>query len=54
MSGSTRSAKFTVSEWKASDTTMNGILYSPAASFARNMSWTPAVFIDEFHAMFAM
>ena len=29
MSGSTRSAKAVVSDWKASQTTMNGILYSP-------------------------
>jgi hypothetical protein len=54
VSGSTRSAKATVSEWNASTTTRNGILYSPRSSFARNMSCTPCGFIDEFHAMLAM
>ena len=54
MSGRTRSAKFTVSEWNASTTTRNGILYSPDASFARSMSCTDPVFMVEFQAMLAM
>ena len=58
MSGSTRSAKRTVSESNASATTRKGILYSPALAplscLARNMSCTPDVFIEEFHAMLAI
>ena len=54
MSGSTRSAKATISDWNASHTTRNGSWYSPVASFALSISRTAMVFMVEFHAMFAM
>ena len=58
MSGSTRSAKAVISDWNASQTTRNGILYSPAsgpsACRSFNIRRTSTVFIVEFHAMLAM
>ena len=54
MSGSTRSAKSTVSEWNASTTTRKGSLYSPSSPRAVSISRTPAVFMLEFQAMLAM
>jgi hypothetical protein len=54
VSGSTRSAKATVSDWKVSQTMMNGILYSPFSSLSTSISRTLSVFIDEFQAMLAM
>ena len=54
MSGSTRSAKATVSLWNASQTTMNGIMYSPASSLLLSISRTFDVFIVLFQAMLAM
>ena len=53
MSGSTRSAKATISDWNASQTIRKGILYS-SPSFALSISRTVDVFIVEFHAMLAM
>ncbi|MCY1364700.1 hypothetical protein D9M69_515160 [compost metagenome] len=53
-----RSAKAVISDWKASQTTRNGILYSPLCSPSVCLSFsilrTSAVFMVEFHAMFAM
>ena len=54
MSGSTRSAKATVSLWKASQTTRKGIRNSPSSSFAFSISRTAMVFMVEFQAMLAM
>ena len=58
VSGSTRSANAVISDWKASQTTRNGILYSPAsfpsACLSFSMRRTSDVFIVEFHAMLAM
>ena len=54
MSGSTRSAKATVSLWNASQTTRNGILNSPSSSLAFSISRTAMVFMVEFQAMLAM
>ena len=54
MSGNTRSANAVISDWKASQTIRNGILYSPFASRSLSILRTSTVFIDEFHAMLAM
>ena len=54
MSGSTRSANAVVSDSKASQTTRNGILYSPFSSLSFSMRRASLVFMLEFHAMFAM
>ena len=48
------SAKAMVSDWKVSQTTMNGILYSPSSFLSTSISRTRPVFIDEFQAMLAM
>ena len=54
VSGSTRSANAVVSDWNASQTTRNGILYSPSSRLSFSILRTAGVFIVEFHAMFAM
>ena len=54
MSGSTRSANATVSDWKASATIRNGILYSPLSSLSLSILRTPEVFMLEFQAMLAI
>ena len=54
MSGRIRSANAVISDWNASHTTMNGILYSPFSCLSSSILRTSTVFIDEFHAMFAM
>jgi hypothetical protein len=54
VSGSTRSANAVISDWNASHTAMNGILYSPPALRSFSMRRTSTVFMLEFHAMFAM
>ena len=54
VSGSTRSAKAVVSDWNASQTTRNGILYSPSSRLSFSILRISDVFIVEFHAMFAM
>ena len=54
MSGSTRSAKATVSLLKASHTTRKGIMYSPCSSLRLSISRTAIVFMLLFQAMLAM
>ena len=55
MSGRIRSAKAVISDWKASQTTMKGILYSPLAlSLSLSILRTSTVFMVEFQAMLAM
>jgi len=54
VSGSTRSANAVVSDWNASQTTRNGILYSPSARLSFNMRRISDVCIVEFQAMLAM
>ena len=54
VSGSTRSAKAVISDWKASQTTRKGILYSPSSRLSFSILRTSLVFMVEFHAMFAM
>ncbi len=54
MSGRIRSANAVVSEWKASATTRNGILYCPSSPLSLSILRTSLVFIVEFHAMLAM
>ena len=54
VSGSTRSAKAVISDWKASHTTRKGMRNSPFSSRLLSCSRTSTVFMVEFQAMLAM
>ena len=49
-----RSAKAVISDWKASQTAMKGMRYSPLSSLSLSMRRTSSTFMVEFHAMLAM
>ena len=54
VSGSTKSAKATVSLWKASQTTTKGIMNSPCSSLRLSISRIAMVFMVLFQAILAM